>query len=89
MTLRTRVPVPKSRAATVAIAPDLVSRIGGLRSRLKTEIGKVVFLLDLAALHAQEIAKKIGDPDARKIFNKPTASIERSLQVALDRAREL
>ena len=44
----------------------LASRITGLQSEAKGEIGNAVLMLDLAAQHAREIAARLADPTARK-----------------------
>lgn len=44
----------------------LASRIVGLQSKAKGEIGNAVLMLDLAAQHAREVAARLPDPTARK-----------------------
>ena len=60
----------------------LGSRIIGLQSRAKGEIGNAVLMLDLAAEHAREVAARLADPTARKKFDGHIATIERLLQLA-------
>jgi hypothetical protein len=67
----------------------LASRITGLQSEAKGEIGNAVLMLDLAAQHAREIALRLVDPTARKKFDEHIATIERLLQLAREMAFRL
>ena len=67
----------------------LASRITGLQSEAKGEIGNAVLMLDLAAQHAREIAARLADPTARKNFDEHVAAIERLLQLAREMAFKL
>jgi hypothetical protein len=66
-----------------------VSRITGLQSRAKGEIGHAVLMLDLAAQHARDIAARLVDPMAKKNFDEHIAMIERMLQLARELAFKL
>ena len=72
---------PPAANADIDIAA-LVSRITGLQSKAKGEIGNAVLMLDLAARHAREVAARLPDPTARKNFDEHVAMIERLLQLA-------
>jgi hypothetical protein len=74
-------------AANAGVDIDaLVSRISGLQSAARGEIGNAVLMLDLAARHAREIASRLTDPTARKNFDEHIATIERMLQLAREMA---
>jgi hypothetical protein len=73
---------PPAANANVDIA-ELASRIIGLQSRAKGEIGNsAILMLDLAAQHAREIAARISDPAAKKNFDEHISMIERLLRLA-------
>jgi hypothetical protein len=72
---------PPAANANVDIA-ELASRIIGLQSRAKGEIGNAVLMLDLAAQHAREIAARLPDSPAKKNFDEHITMIEQLLQVA-------
>ena len=67
----------------------LASRITGLQSWAKEEIGHAVLMLDLAAQHSREIAARLADPTTRKNFDEHIATIERLLQLAREMAFKL
>jgi len=73
-----RVPAANTNVDIAALA----TRITGLQSEAKGEIGNAVLMLDLAARHAREIAARLADPTARKNFDEHIATIERLLQLA-------
>jgi hypothetical protein len=68
---------------------ELVLRMADLQSKAKGEVYRAVLMLDLAAQHAHEIAKKIRDPATRQDFDAHIASIEQLLQIARDMAVRL
>jgi hypothetical protein len=73
-------------------APDsskLASCLEGLRSKAKGDLHNAILMLDLAAQHARQIGKKIGDPALRKTFEEQISTIEQLLQLARDMARKL
>jgi hypothetical protein len=76
---------PPAGDGSVDIAA-LVSRISGLQSAARGEIGNAVLMLDLAARHAREIASRLTDPTARKNFDEHISTIERMLQLAREMA---
>jgi hypothetical protein len=85
---------PESTARPLAANTNLdlaalASRITGLQSAAKGEIGNAVLMLDLAAQHAREIAARLADPTARKNFDEHIAMIERLLQLAREMAFRL
>ena len=79
---------PPAANSSVDIAA-LASRIIGLQSEAKGEIGNAVQMLDLAARHAREIASRLVDPNARKNFDEHIAMIERLLRLAREMALKL
>ena len=82
--------VPRSRQAARRSSPAsadadvaaLASRIVSLHSQARGEINSAVLLLDLAARHAREIEKRMGNEFARQEFGEHVATIERLLQIA-------
>jgi hypothetical protein len=68
---------------------ELASRVTGLQSKAKGEIHHVILVLDLAAQHARQIARRMCDPMARKSFDEQISIIEHLLQVARDMALKL
>jgi hypothetical protein len=46
-------------------------------------------MLDLAAQHARQIAKRVCDPEMKENFDAQIATIEQLLQLARDMALEL
>lgn len=79
---------PPAANTNVDIAA-LASRIIGLQSRARGEIGNAVHMLDLAAQHAREIAARLPDPISRKNFDEHIAVIERLLRLAREMAFKL
>ena len=85
-----RAPAAHDQAAVAdTAAPDYAFRFAELQSKTKREIRNTILLLDLAAQHAREIAMRMSDPDARKVFDGHIASIERSLEIARERVADL
>src|SRR5665213_1954851 len=77
-------------AATMdADISELASRITGLQSQAKGEIGNAILMLDLAAQHAREIAARVSDTTVRKNFDEHISMIERLLQLAREMAFKL
>ena len=68
---------------------ELASSIIGLQSKAKGEIGNAILMLDLAAQHAREIAKRLSDPSAKKNFDEHISMIERLLDLAREMAFKL
>ena len=68
---------------------ELAFWMADLQSKAKDEVFKAVLMLDLAAQHAHEIAKKIQNPASRQVFDAHVASIEQLLQIARDMAVRL
>ena len=64
---------------------ELTSRITALQLQAKGEIGNAILMLDLAAQHAREVARRISDPATKKSFDGHITVIEQLLQ----RAREM
>ena len=60
----------------------LASRITGLQSRAKVEIGSAILMLDLAAQHAREIAARIPEPATKQNFDDQISIIEQLLGLA-------
>lgn len=76
--------------ATVdAATSELASRLTRLQSRAKGKIQHSVFMLDLAAQHARQIAKRISDPAVKRGFDEHVSIIEQLLQIARDMALKL
>ena len=61
----------------------------GMQSKAKQEISRCILLLDLAAQHARQIAKRIDDPAANKNLTAQITLVERLLQVAREMAAKL
>jgi len=76
-------------AALAADISGLCSRIMGLQSKARGEICSAILMLDHAAQHAREIAKRISDPTTRKDFEADVATIEQLLQFARELALTL
>jgi hypothetical protein len=72
-----------------ADSSELVLRMADLQSKAKGEVFRAVLMLDLAAQHAHEIAKKIRDPATKQNFDAHISSIEQLLQLARDMAVKL
>ena len=79
-------PPPESLDAGIA---EMISRVTHLRSKAKDEIFQSILMLDIAAQHAREIARQIGDPAAKENLNAKIATIEQLLQLARDMAHGL
>ena len=82
----------QSRASTLSEEIDVAqldSRITDLQSKAKDEICRCILLLDLAAQHARQIAKRVHNPAVRQDFNANITAIEQLLQFARDMALKL
>lgn len=77
---------PETVGADIA---ELACRVTGLRSKAQEEICNSILMLDLAAQHAHQIAKRISDPAAKRNFYADIATIERMLKSARDMALKL
>jgi hypothetical protein len=84
---QSRVPIPPRLPRTSDT--ELASRVAELHSGAKEEIYRSILMLDLAAQHARQIAKRVCDPEMKENFDAQIATIEQLLQLARDMALEL
>jgi hypothetical protein len=68
---------------------ELASRFTGLQSKARGDIHNAIQMLDLAAQHARQLARRTCDPVMRKAFERHIAMIEQLLQLARSMARKL
>lgn len=68
---------------------ELASRITSLQSKAKGEIDNAVMMLDLAAQHARQIAKRVCDPKVKSEFDEHIATIDQLLEIARTMALDL
>jgi hypothetical protein len=68
---------------------ELASRFTRLESKAKGEIQNAVLMLDRAAQHARQIAKRISDPTVKRTFDEHVSIIEQLLQIARGMALKL
>ncbi len=68
---------------------ELAFRVTRLQSKAKGEIDNAVMMLDLAAQHARQIAKRACDPKVRGDFDEQIATIDQLLQIARTMALNL
>lgn len=61
----------------------------GMQSKAKEEILRSILLLDLAAQHARQIAKRTDDPASGKSLDAQVTTIEQLLQIARGMALKL
>ena len=64
-------------------------RIIELQSRAKQEILRSIFLLELAALHARQIAKRTNGSSSNSSLSAQVTIVEQLLQIARDMALKL
>jgi len=76
-------------ATVEADTSELACRLTRLQSKAKGKIQDSVFMLDLAAQHARQIAKRISDPAVKRGFDEHVSIIEQLLQIARDMALKL
>jgi hypothetical protein len=65
------------------------ARIIGLQSKAKEEILRSIFLLELAAQHARQVAKRLDDPALNNNLGAQVAIVEQLLQIARGMALRL
>ena len=80
---------PRPAANAEVDSSRLASHFTGLQSKARGEIGDAILMLDLAAQHARQIAKRACDPRIRKDFDEHIAIIERLLRIARGMAMKL
>lgn len=68
---------------------ELASRFTGLQSQAKGDIRNAVLMLDLAAQHARQLARRVCDPTMKKTFEQHISTIEQLLQLARNLALKL
>ena len=68
---------------------ELVSRVTGLQTKVIGQIDNAILMLDLAAQHARQIAKRVRDPAAKDQFDQNISTIEQLLQFAREKAMKL
>jgi hypothetical protein len=68
---------------------ELASSVSSQQSKAREAIHHAILVLDLATQHARQIAKRMCDPTARKIFDEQISIIEQLLQIARDMALKL
>jgi hypothetical protein len=79
----------RSPEDAIADICGLVLRIRSLESKAKSELRDAILLLDLAAQHARQLVKAIGDPASKKLFEVDLRLIEELLQLARDKTSRL
>ena len=79
----------RSPEDAIADICGLVFRFKSLESKAKRELHDAILLLDLAAQQAHRLAKAIGDPALRKLFEDDLLIIEELLQLARDKTSRL
>ena len=75
--------------ATGVVDPRLLERCIELQAKAKSELKRVILLLDLAVWKGREVANQIADPNVRATINQQLTSIEEALQIARERARDI
>lgn len=86
-----------ARATAVLPSPNIEDadlgqlrcEIIGMQSKAKGEIFRCILLLDLAAQHARQIAKRIDDAAASKALAAQITLVEQLLQIAREMAAKL
>ncbi|MDP3702936.1 MAG: hypothetical protein Q8R78_00890 [Candidatus Omnitrophota bacterium] len=68
---------------------QLRSRMIDVQSRAKEEILRSILLLDIAAQHARQIAKRTDDPALNKNLSAQISLVEQLLQIAREMALKL
>ena len=79
-------PAPETFDADI---DEMATRVTGLLSKAREEIAQSILMLDLAAQHARQIAKQIGDPTVKENFDANVTIIEQLLQAARSMALRL
>jgi hypothetical protein len=87
---------PRDRGSRPRLPPEdpddiaeLASRVASLQSKAKDEICNAILMLDLAAQHGREIAKRMRDPFTKERFDDQISMIEHLLQFTRDLALKL
>jgi hypothetical protein len=78
-----------AQASPEADIAELASCVCAMQSMAKQEINQAVLMLDVAAQHAREIAKRMREPSARQKFDENISMIEQLLRLARQLALEL
>ena len=68
---------------------ELVSRVIGLQTKVIRQIDNVILMLDLAAQHARQNAKRVRDPAVTDQFDERLSTVEQLLQFAREKAMKL
>jgi len=83
---QSRESVAPSPPASCPEAMEMSSRVASLQSKAKEEIRYSILMLDLAALHARELARRMHDPAMKANFDARIETIEQLIQLARDMA---
>jgi hypothetical protein len=79
----------RSPEDAVAGICGLVFRFRSLESKAKRELHDAILLLDLAAQHARQLVKAIGDPVLKRLLEGDLLMIEELLQLAREKTLRL